>query len=88
MTSLLANGGILLTIIYAINILIAIGIIFIERKDPTSTLAWICVLMFLPVIGLLLYLVFSQNISRRRIFRLSKNEEYQLTVSCNTKQMK
>ena len=76
MTNLLAGGGILLTVIYAINILIAIGIIFVERKDPTSTLAWICVLMFLPVIGLPLYLVFSQNISRRRIFRLSKNEEY------------
>lgn len=61
--------------IAAINILIVIAIIFMERKNPESTLAWVLVLTFLPVVGLILYMIFSQNIARKQIFRLNPDEE-------------
>ena len=48
-----------------INIVIAVTIIFLERKDSSATLAWLVVLFMLPVIGLLFYITFSQNIARR-----------------------
>lgn len=67
-------NGDLNVVIYAINIMIALAIIFLERKNPSSTLAWVLVLFFLPIVGLLLYLVFSQNISRQRIYRLTDSE--------------
>ena len=32
-----------------INVILALVIIFIERKNPAKTLAWILVLFFLPI---------------------------------------
>ena len=61
--------------IAAVNILIIIAIIFMERKNPESTLAWVLVLTFLPVVGLILNMIFSQNIARKQIFRLNPDEE-------------
>ena len=71
----LANIPYLVTILGVINILIALAIIFLERKHPSATLSWIMILFLLPGIGIILYLVFSQNIARQKIFRLTKYEE-------------
>ncbi len=50
------------------NIALGISIIFLERKDATSTWAWLMVLLFIPIIGFFLYLIFGKPISKRRIF--------------------
>ena len=63
-------------ILCIINFIIAVGIIFIERKNPPAALAWIFVLFIFPGFGIVCYILLSQNISRQRVFRLSKNEEY------------
>lgn len=60
--------------IYVINVLIAISIIFLERKNPSSTLAWILVLFFLPIVGAVFYIVFAQNLSRKKIYKLTTSE--------------
>ncbi|NLF46733.1 MAG: cardiolipin synthase, partial [Clostridiales bacterium] len=67
--------------LYAINIIIALTIIFLERKNPAATLAWIMILFLLPGIGILFYFFLSQNIARKKIFRLTKDEERLLTSS-------
>ena len=72
----LSSIGVFTTIALFINFIIAIGIIFRERKNPSATLAWIFILFVLPVFGTVCYLFLSQNISRKRLFKLSKNEEY------------
>ncbi|TMN22066.1 cardiolipin synthase [Lentibacillus cibarius] len=56
-------GGILI-----FNIALALTIIFLERKDATATWAWLMVLMFVPVAGFILYLIFGRRISGERIF--------------------
>lgn len=61
-------------VIYAINFMIAFAIIFLERKNPSASLAWIMVLFMLPGVGIFLYILLSQNISRQKIFRLSTFE--------------
>lgn len=58
-----------ISIIFIINFIISCFIIFLERKDPSSTLAWILVLFFVPIFGILLYFLFSQNLYKKRIFR-------------------
>lgn len=58
-----------------INVILAIIIIFIERKNPAKTLAWILVLFFLPIVGAVFYLVFAQNISRRKIYNLDDKDK-------------
>ncbi|ASK64317.1 cardiolipin synthase [Virgibacillus phasianinus] len=50
------------------NIGLALTIIFLERKDATSTWAWLMVLLFIPIAGFFLYLVFGKKISNKRIF--------------------
>lgn len=61
-------------VIYIINFIIAFVVIFLERKNPSATLAWIMVLFMLPGFGILSYFLLSQNISRQKIFRLTKYE--------------
>ncbi|MCL1808600.1 MAG: cardiolipin synthase [Clostridiales bacterium] len=73
--AVLARIPYLLTALGTVNILIALAIIFLERKNPTASLAWIMILFLLPGIGLVLYIFLSQNISRQKMFRLTKYEE-------------
>ncbi|WP_367281301.1 cardiolipin synthase [Planococcus liqunii] len=42
------------------NIVLAFFVLFIERKKPSSKWAWVMVLLFLPFLGMLLYLLFGQ----------------------------
>lgn len=50
------------------NIVLAFTIIFLERKNPTSTWAWLMVLFFIPILGFFLYLIFGRKLSNKRIF--------------------
>lgn len=50
------------------NIVLAFTIIFLERKDASATWAWLMVLLFIPILGFILYLVFGRRISGQRIF--------------------
>lgn len=58
----------LLALVIISNIGLAFTIIFLERKDATSTWAWIMVLMFIPIAGFFFYLIFGRKISNKRIF--------------------
>ena len=64
-----------LTLLFVVDFFIALTIIFLERKNPSATLAWIMILFLLPVAGIIFYFLFSQNISRLKMFKLSKLEE-------------
>ncbi|QAA22045.1 cardiolipin synthase [Sporolactobacillus terrae] len=61
--------SILLAILIGINILFGITIVFLERRSVSSTWAWLMILNFLPIIGFIFYLIFGQNLSRRKIFK-------------------
>ena len=66
------NVSIILFVAYLINILFAFSLIFIERKEPTTTWSWLIILLVLPGIGFIIYLFFGQNLSRQKIFREKK----------------
>ena len=63
---------ILIVMIILLNIISALSLIFIERKEPTTTWAWLIILLILPGIGFILYLLLGQNLSRQKIFREKK----------------
>jgi len=77
------NMSSLISGLFLINFIIALTIIFLERKNPSATLAWIMILFLVPVVGILFYFLFSQNIARQRIFRMSKYEEAIISASLN-----
>jgi cardiolipin synthase len=69
------NGGesldtveIVSTIVLILNILLAIVLIFFERRNPSTTWAWLLIIMIIPVGGFLIYLLFGRNMSRQKIF--------------------
>ncbi|SDK17386.1 cardiolipin synthase [Sediminibacillus albus] len=50
------------------NILLAMTIVFLERRDASSTWAWLMVLLFIPIAGFILYLIFGRKLSNKKIF--------------------
>lgn len=58
-----------------INMLLAILLIFFERRNPTSTWLWIMALTFLPGIGFILYLFIGQDLSKKRMFKAKEEED-------------
>ncbi len=68
-------GASLVSIIFVVNIFFAITVVFVERKKPSAALLWVSVLLFVPIFGLLLYLVFGQTIYKERIFRLKEEDD-------------
>ena len=62
------------------NMISVFSLIFIERKDPTTTWAWLLILMLIPGIGFIIYLLLGQNLSRQKIFR----EKYKINVVFDT----
>ena len=77
---------ILVLMILLLNILSAVSLIFIERKEPTTTWAWLIILLILPGVGFILYLLLGQNLSRQKIFREKKITDkikgYKLRANC------
>lgn len=67
-----------------INMLLAILLIFFERRNPTTTLLWIMVLMFLPGVGFLLYLALGQDLSKKKMFKLKEEEDAELRERLNS----
>lgn len=67
--NLYTDSGIIATIILLLNALFAITVIFLERKDPSSTWAWILVLFFLPVVGFCMYLLLGRKLRKKHLFR-------------------
>jgi len=41
--------------------------IFGENRNPVKSLAWVTVLLVVPIVGLVLYIVFGRNIQTKRI---------------------
>ncbi len=69
-------GAILLASVMVINFILAFTVIFLERKNASSTWAWIMVLFFIPIIGFILYLIFGRKLSNRYKFKWDKKRRH------------
>ena len=56
------------------NIILSGLSVFFERRNPSSTWAWRLVLLFVPVLGFIVYMVFGRNSRREKMFL--QKEEY------------
>ena len=63
------------TIILFVNIILAFAVIFLSRKNPGTTWAWVLVLMFIPILGFILYLFLGQDMRRRKVFSRKEDED-------------
>lgn len=75
------SGGIFSTMVswmFLLTVVVTIMVVLLENRNPLKTLVWVLVLIFLPVVGLVLYFFFGQDTRRERLIskkgyeRLSK----------------
>jgi len=57
------------TAVLILNIFLAIALIFLERRDATSTWAWLMVLFFIPLFGFVIYLLLGRQLGKKHLFR-------------------
>ncbi len=58
-----------------VNLLLSSVVILLERKNPTAALAWLFFLNLFPGLGFFFYILLAQNISKRKIFKYTSEEE-------------
>ena len=61
--------------LFILNILLAITIVFFERRDPKTIWTWLLVLYFLPVLGFFLYLLLGQDMRKSKMFKNKELED-------------
>lgn len=89
----------ILTVLYVLSVLATVVVVLSENRNPVKSMAWVLVLMLLPVVGLVIYLFFGRSlkgkslISRsdlrelRRMRELSSNQEMASGLSDSSKQL-
>lgn len=76
-------------LVYFAVVITTIFVVILDNRNPIKTMAWILVLFFLPIVGLLFYLFFGRStrkeqlITRKGYARLSRRPmmEYQMQES-------
>lgn len=67
----------ILLVAYIVIVAATIIAVLLDNKQPAKTIAWLMVLIFIPVIGWLLYVFFGQNVRKQRL--MSQRSIDQLT---------
>ena len=66
---------VILMIAYLITVIGIIVVVVSENRNPLKSLAWVTVLLFLPLVGIVLYIFFGRNLkSRQLISRRNKRK--------------
>lgn len=58
---------IILFVFYGYIILSTISVILLENRNPVKSISWLIVLVFIPFLGLFLYLLFGQDYRKRKM---------------------
>lgn len=79
----MSTTQLIITIIFILNILCVISVVCVERKRPQSTIAWILVMNFLPIIGVFIYIFLGNTVIptlSRRVKRHFKKYDYYMNI--------
>ena len=91
--------GMLSTIVsclFLLTVVVTIIVVVLDNRNPVKTLAWVLVLCFLPIVGLIFYFFFGRDvrkekmISKKGFARLAKYPmmEFQMQESFKTSEEK
>ena len=59
---------VIITAVFYIYIIIStISVLLLENRNPVKSFSWLLVLVFIPVVGLVLYILLGQNYRKRKI---------------------
>ena len=54
-------------VIYAVIVIGVMVRIIMDNREPSKTMAWVLVLWFLPLLGIILYFFFGQDTRKERL---------------------
>jgi len=78
-----------MTVIYLISVFAICLMIVFENRNPLKTLSWMLVILFVPVIGIIVYFFFGRNYRKQKIYtrksmadsaRLADNADHQVRL--------
>ena len=69
------------TAIYAYIAIIIIITILMENRNPVKSLAWIMIMLLLPIVGIIFFIFFGQNYRKKKIIQ-NKLKYLPLTSDC------
>lgn len=76
----------ILLVLYVLSVIAVIVVILSENRNPVKSIAWVLVLLLLPILGLVIYLFFGRSlkgtslISRSDLRELRRMNNYSKTV--------
>ena len=79
----------LIFMVYVCVVLVVMVTVLMDNRQPAKTMAWVMVLIFMPVIGIVLYFFFGQNtrkekyISQRSMDQLTKRSMFEFAEQQN-----
>lgn len=65
----------ILTVLYVITIVTLIVVVLSENRNPVKSMAWVLVLILLPVVGLVIYLIFGRSLKGMKLISRSDLRE-------------
>lgn len=68
----------MLTLLITISTLIVGAVIVLENRNPSRTMAWLLVLIFLPFVGIFLYFYLGQNHRKKKTFLKKRKQDYRI----------
>ncbi|WP_136607202.1 cardiolipin synthase [Paenibacillus dokdonensis] len=69
------TAGTIVSIFSTLTVVSLGFMIFMENRNPSSTMAWILLLALVPVVGLFFYFLFGQNYFKRRKFNKKAEQD-------------
>lgn len=71
--------------IYGITVIVILGVVLSENRNPVKSLAWVTVLILLPMVGIVFYIFFGRNIKNTRM--ISRRNRRRLRRAERTRQV-
>ena len=56
------------TALYIYTAIVVLTAILLENRNPVKTIGWIMIMILLPIVGIILYIFFGQDLRRKKIF--------------------
>lgn len=57
-----------------------IATILIENRNPSKTIAWILIIVFIPIVGIVVYYLFGQKFRKVKVFQVQDRERHNRLV--------
>ncbi len=74
----LHSTTIIRNVVYILTISFIITVVILENSSPIKALAWILALVFIPVVGIFLYIYFGRNYRKRKMYNIKALSDNQL----------